>query len=66
MRETKLSKSNLTASSESVARMGLETALKRKRVIIPGFLNRVSVYSSKFLQRGLIMAIANYLHRKGE
>jgi short-subunit dehydrogenase len=66
MSESKLFRSNLIASSESVARIGLEAALNRKRVIIPGFLNKVSVYSSKLLPRGLIMAIVNYLHSKGE
>jgi len=65
MSESKLFKSNLVASSESVASIGLESALKRKRVIIPGFLNRVSVYSSKFLPRSLIMSVVNYLHSKG-
>jgi short-subunit dehydrogenase len=65
MSESKLFKSNLVASSESVARIGLEAALKRKRVIIPGFLNRVGIYSSKLLPRPLVMSLINYLHSKG-
>lgn len=65
MSESKLFKSNLVASSESVARIGLEAALKRKRVIIPGFLNRVGIYSSELLPRPLVMSVVNYLHSKG-
>lgn len=66
MGASKWFKSNLVASSESVARIGLEAALKRKRVIIPGFLNRVGIYSSKFLPRGFIISTVKYLHSKGD
>lgn len=66
MSNSKLFKSNLIASSESVARIGLELALKRKRVVIPGFINRIGIYSSKFLPRSLAMSVVNYLHSKGE
>ncbi len=52
------------ASAESVARFGVEAALRGKGVAIPGLLNRIMATSVGFVPRGLRPAIVRRIQEK--
>jgi len=56
--ETRLFKSPLLMDARSVARAGYEGMKKGKRIVIPGFGNKLLVQSERFAPRRLVAAIA--------
>jgi short-subunit dehydrogenase len=50
------------ASPADVARYGCEAMMKGKTVAIPGLLNRIMAFSTRFASRNLLLAIVGYLH----
>ncbi len=49
----------------TVARAGYRGMRKGKAVIIPGLMNKISVWFARVLPHGLLMNIIRYLHQKG-
>ncbi len=47
----------------TVARAGYEGLKKGKTLIIPGFLNRLSVWSIRFAPRKLVTSVVEFLHK---
>jgi short-subunit dehydrogenase len=61
---SKLFKSGLTMSAEQVAKAGYDGLKSRKRVIIPGFLNKSMAISAKLSPVTLTAKIARRLQEK--
>ena len=53
-------------SSEYVARYSIDNMLKRKVIIIPGFMNKMSVFFTRFISRKRMLKIVYNIQRKKE
>ncbi|MEW5814956.1 MAG: SDR family oxidoreductase [Spirochaetota bacterium] len=63
MSDTRLFK-GMTMSAESVAKIGLKAAMKGKRSVVAGFLNRLLVLSIRFLPKGTLLRTTRLLLSK--
>lgn len=63
--ETQLMKSKMMAKmdAKTVAQQGYEGMMKNKKIVIPGFMNRVLAAGTHVAPRGLSMAIAGSLNK---
>lgn len=48
-------------SSESVARLGFEAAMARRRVAVPGVLNKVAAATARVMPHGLLLPLTRWL-----
>lgn len=53
-------------SSEYVARYGIDNMFKRKVIIIPGFMNKMAVFFSRFISRKRMIKMVYNIQRKKE
>ena len=63
MAETKFgsAKNNFMMTSQDVARIGYNALMRGDRVIIAGFINKLSAFSTRFLPRPWLAKIAQQL-----
>ena len=54
----------LDRSVERVARDGYDGLMAGKRVVIPGFPNRVAAFLPRLVPRGIVLAVMNRLRRQ--
>ncbi len=60
----RLLKKSVMIDAGSVARDGFEGLMKGKTIVVSGFLNKILVFSVRFLPRDFITAIALFLQKK--
>ncbi len=51
---------------EKVAQIGIRAMLQRKSSIVPGFINKITIFSNRLMPRKLSAAIGNYLMKLGQ
>lgn len=61
---TKLEKSPVIMHAAKVAEIGYAGMMKGKAIVIPGFVNKIMVFSVRFTPRSVISSITAYLNRK--
>lgn len=64
MINTIVSKSPWIMSAADVAAAGYAGLIKKKRIVIPGFFNKLLAFSTRFSPRWLPAAIVGFLNRK--
>ena len=62
MQHARLVRGNLM-TAERVARLGYDGLMKGKRVVVPGFQNRVTTIALPFIPRQLLLRIVRNLHK---
>lgn len=56
----------MMTDSNKVARIGIDAMMKRKSSIVPGFLNKLTIWSNRLIPRKLSAAVANFLVEAGQ
>jgi short-subunit dehydrogenase len=64
MINTKLAKSPYMMKAADVAQAGFDGLMKKKKIVIPGLINRVLAFSVRFIPRTVVLMIARSLNQK--
>lgn len=51
-------------TAQDVARIGYEGMMKGKRIVIPGFLNKMLPVTLRFVPRSIVSKISKYIHKE--
>lgn len=55
---------NVMMSSEEVARYGYEALMRGRRIAVPGLLNKLGTWGSRFVPRGFVTFVVSYLQNQ--
>jgi short-subunit dehydrogenase len=64
MEQTELFTVGSVANAHSVAEAGLQAMRRGKRLIVPGFRNRVLLFAERFLPRGLVIRAVRWMQSR--
>lgn len=65
MTDTKIAKSPLIMKAADVAQAGFAGLMKKKKIVIPGLINKLGAFSVRLTPRSVITSIARSLNQKG-
>ena len=64
MTDTKIAKSPYIMKAADVAQAGFSGLMKRKKIVIPGFINKLLAFTVRFTPRSVIILITRNLNQK--
>lgn len=64
MANTQLFHKMAVMDSKTVAAMGYRGLMKGKRVVIPGIVNKIGVWSTRFVSHGMLMRVVKFMHKE--
>ena len=65
MTDTKIAKSPLIMKAADVAQAGFAGLMKKKKIVIPGLINKLLAFSVRLTPRSVITSITRSLNQKG-
>jgi short-subunit dehydrogenase len=64
MANTQLFRKMSVMDSKTVAAIGYRGLMKGKRVIIPGIVNKIGVWSTRFVSHAMLMKVVKFMHKE--
>lgn len=64
MANTQLFRKMAVMNSKTVAAIGYRGLMNGKRVVVPGFINKVGVWSTRFVSRAMLMRAVKFMHKE--
>jgi uncharacterized protein len=64
MANTQLFRKMAVMDSRTVAAIGYQGLMKGKRVVIPGIVNKIGVWSARFVSHAMLMRIVKLMHKE--
>jgi hypothetical protein len=64
MTNTQLFRKLAVMDSKNVAAIGYRGLMKGKRVVVPGIVNKIGVWSTRFVSNTLLMKIVKFMHKE--
>ncbi|HVN49628.1 MAG TPA: SDR family oxidoreductase [Bacteroidota bacterium] len=64
MANTQLFRRMAVMNSSDVAAAGYRALMNGKRVVVPGFMNKLGVWSTRFASHGMIMRMVRFMHKE--
>jgi uncharacterized protein len=64
MANTQVFRKMAVMDSRTVAALGYQGLMKGKRVIVPGVMNKIGVWSTRFVSHAMLMRVVKFMHKE--